>query len=190
LVITAGVVAAVCIWLDPIDTLKVMIGLGFIIFIHELGHFVAAKWCDVHVRTFSIGFGPAVPFCSHKWGETTYMVGIIPLGGYVSMVGEGETEGSDDEAAEEDPRSFRKKSVGQRMLIISAGVVMNVILGMACFAAAYLHGVPEKPATVDWVESGSAAWQAGMRSGDQITKINNRDNPFFRDVTPAVTSTM
>ena len=93
LIITAVVVGLVIIYLDPIDTLKVMIGLGLVIFIHELGHFLAAKWCDVHVRTFSIGFGPAVPFCSYKWGETTYMVGIIPLGGYVSMVGEGDTRG-------------------------------------------------------------------------------------------------
>ena len=108
LIITAVVVALVIIYLDPIDTLKVIIGLGLVIFIHELGHFLAAKWCDVHVKTFSIGFGPAVPFCSYKWGETTYMVGIIPLGGYVAMVGEGDNAA--DEDAEEDPRSFRKKT--------------------------------------------------------------------------------
>ncbi len=159
LLITAVVIALVIIYLDPIDTLKVVIGLGLVIFIHELGHFLAAKWCDVHVKTFCIGFGPAVPFCSYKWGETTYMVGIIPLGGYVKMVGEGDNAGEED--AEEDPRSFRKKTVGQRMLIISAGVIMNIILGMACFVAAYLHGVQEKPATVGWVESGGAAWRAG-----------------------------
>ncbi|MBN9119572.1 MAG: RIP metalloprotease RseP [Planctomycetes bacterium] len=183
LVISAVLVALDVIFLDPIDTLKVVVGLGFIIFIHELGHFLAAKWCDVHVRTFSIGFGPAVPFCSYKWGETTYMIGIIPLGGYVAMVGENE-----EEEGEEDPRSFRKKTVGQRMLIISAGVVMNVILGLACFTAAYLHGVQEKPATVGYVESGGAAWRAGMRTGDHITKIGSRDNPYFDDLRPIVMS--
>lgn len=187
LVLTVGAVAAVCTWLDPIDTLKVVVGLGFIIFIHELGHFVAAKWCDVHVRTFSVGFGPAVPFCSYKWGETTYMVGIIPLGGYVQMVGEGET-GEGEEEGEEDPRSFKKKSVGQRMLIISAGVVMNVLFGMACFVAAYLHGVKEKPATVGTVESGGAAWRAGMRSDSHILKVANRENPTFDDLRPIVMS--
>ena len=183
LVITAGVVAAVCVWLDPIDTLKVVIGLGLVIFIHELGHFVAAKWCDVHVRTFSIGFGPAVPFCSYKYGETTYMIGIIPLGGYVAMVGENE-----EEEGEEDPRSFRRKSVGQRMVIISAGVVMNVLLGMGCFVAAYLHGIQETPATVGHVEGGGAAWRAGMRSGDHITVIDTRENPYFNDLKPIVMS--
>lgn len=183
LVITAIVVTLVCVYLDPIDTLKVVLGLGFIIFIHELGHFLAAKWCDVHVRTFSIGFGPAVPFCSYKWGETTYMVGIIPLGGYVAMVGENE-----EEEGEEDPRSFRKKSVGQRMVIISAGVVMNVIFGLACFTAAYLHGVQEKPATIGYIESGGAAWRAGMRTDDHITKIGSRAHPYFDDLRPIVMS--
>ena len=104
---------------------KVVLGLGFIIFIHELGHFLAAKWCDVHVRTFSIGFGPAVPFCSYKWGETTYMVGVIPLGGYVEMVGQTDGPESENDADhDDDPRSFRRKTVGQRMLIISAGVIL------------------------------------------------------------------
>jgi regulator of sigma E protease len=188
LVITAVVVGLVVAYLDPIDTLKVIVGLGLVIFIHELGHFLAAKWCDVHVRTFSIGFGPAVPFCSYKWGETTYMVGIIPLGGYVSMVGEGEAAG--DEEAEEDPRSFRKKSVGQRMIIISAGVIMNVILGMACFVAAYMHGVQEKPATVAYIESGGAAWRAGIHTNDDIVRIDGRNNPFFNDIRPIVMSTL
>ena len=183
LVITAGVIAAVCYWLDPIDTLKVVIGLGLVIFIHELGHFVAAKWCDVHVRTFSIGFGPAVPFCSYKYGETTYMIGIIPLGGYVAMVGENE-----EEEGEEDPRSFRRKSVGQRMVIISAGVVMNIILGMGCFVAAYLHGVQETPATVGYIEGGGAAWRAGMRTGDRVTNIDGREDPYFNDLKPIVMS--
>ena len=192
LVITAVVVALVCVYLDPLDTLKVVLGLGLVIFIHELGHFVAAKWCDVHVKTFSIGFGPAVPFCSHKWGETTYMVGIIPLGGYVSMVGEGTGESvgpdADPEEEENDPRSFKQKSVGQRMLIISAGVIMNVILGMGCFMAAYLHGVREEPATVGSVASGSAAWRAGVRTDGDIKKIGSRENPVFKDLRPIVMS--
>ena len=191
LVVTAAVVGLVVWKLDPVDTVKVALGLGFIIFIHELGHFLAAKWCDVHVKTFSIGFGPAVPFCSYKWGETTYMVGIIPLGGYVSMVGEGTGESTPDGDPDDDdtdPRSFKNKRVGQRMLIISAGVVMNIILGMACFVAAYLHGVREKPATVAYVETGSAAWRAGMRTGDHITRIAGRDRPFFDDLSPVVMS--
>ncbi|MGH7225493.1 MAG: site-2 protease family protein, partial [Gemmataceae bacterium] len=85
---------------------KVVLGLGFVIFIHALGHFLAAKWCDVHVQTFSIGFGPALPGCSFQRGETTYKISVLPLGGYVNMVGEG-LEGEEDE---DYPRSFKNKS--------------------------------------------------------------------------------
>ncbi|HEX4610798.1 MAG TPA: site-2 protease family protein, partial [Urbifossiella sp.] len=193
LLITAGIIGLVLWKLDPVDTVKVVLGLGFIIFIHELGHFLAAKWCDVHVKTFSIGFGPAVPFCSYRWGETTYMLGIIPLGGYVSMVGEGTGESTPDGDPDDDdtdPRSFKNKPVGQRMLIISAGVIMNFILGMACFVTAYLHGVSEMPATAGVVESGGAAWRAGIRTGDDITRIGSRENPFFEDIRPVVMSTL
>src|SRR5205823_4760268 len=62
-----------------------LVGLGFLIFVHELGHFLAAKWCDVHVQTFSIGFGPALPGCTFRRGETTYKLAVFPLGGYVNM---------------------------------------------------------------------------------------------------------
>src|SRR5205807_6438283 len=94
-----------------------------------------------------------------------------------------------DDDAEEDPRSFKKKSVWNRMVIISAGVVMNVILGLLCFAAAYMHGVQEKPAVVGWVETGSAAWRGGLRTGDEITQIGSRRDPFFDDIRPIVMST-
>lgn len=187
LVVTVVACALVVRYLDPVGALLVVFGLGLVIFIHELGHFLAAKWCDVHVSTFSIGFGPAVPFCSYKWGETTYMVGIIPLGGYVKMVGEGEDAEPEDE--DTDPRSFRRKTVGQRMLIISAGVVMNIILGFACFIAAYLHGVQEIPGVVGRVESGGGAWRAGIRTDDELVQLGGMANPSFKDIPPLVMST-
>lgn len=191
LAVTAVVAALVVVYLDVVDTVKVVIGLGLVVFIHELGHFLAAKWCDVHVKTFSIGFGPAVPFCSYKWGETTYMVGVIPLGGYVSMVGEGTGESTPDGDPDDDdgdPRSFKNKPVGARMLIISAGVIMNIILGLGCFAAAYLHGVREEPAVAGTVSSGSAAWRAGLRSGDDIVQIGDRSNPTFKELKTIIIS--
>ena len=148
-----------------------VLGLGLVIFIHELGHFLAAKFCDVHVETFSIGFGKAMPGCQFRRGETTYKVGWIPLGGYVKMVGEGEN--ADTEEADEDPRSFKNKPVWQRMVIISAGVVMNLILGCVCFMVAYSHGVEETPAVVGAVAVGSPAWQDDVRAGDQIVQIDD-----------------
>lgn len=162
---------------------KVLLGLGFVIFFHELGHFLVAKWCDVHVQTFSIGFGPAVPGCSFRWGETLYKVALFPLGGYVKMVGEGADE--DDNA--DDPRSFKKKSVGQRMAIISAGVIMNVILAGICFSVVYeLHGVKRPPAEVAAVEAGAPAWQKGIPTGSRIERIEDVERPYFDDLQPII----
>jgi regulator of sigma E protease len=166
------------------DILKVALGLGLVILVHELGHFLAAKWCDVHVETFSIFFGKPLPGLRFKYGETTYKIGWIPLGGYVKMVGEGES--ADSEEAEEDPRSFKNKSVGQRMLIISAGVIMNIILAGICFVAAYSHGVEEKPPVIGAVEAGSPSWQAGIHSGDIIKEIDRLKRPMFDDIRPIV----
>src|SRR5262249_48126189 len=126
---------------------KMAVGLGFVIFVHELGHFLVAKWCDVHVTTFSIGFGPALPGWMFKWGETTYMLALFPLGGYVQMVGQVDGDESDDPDTKEDPRSYKNKTVWQRMAIISAGVVMNVILAFIAFIIVYTHGV-ERPSAV------------------------------------------
>jgi len=161
---------------DSIDKLlaglKVAVGLGVVIFIHELGHFVAAKLCDVHVETFSIGFGP--PFlglCAFKRGETTYKLAWFPLGGYVKMLGEGETE----EGSEDDPRSFKNKPVWQRMVIISAGVAMNVLLAVACFIFVYMtHGVNQRRGVIGHVEPGGAAWKKGLTPGTYIAKINGK----------------
>ena len=90
----------VVIWkdLNISNTLIVVVGLGLVVFLHELGHFMAAKFCDVHVEAFSIGFGKAIPGCHFKYGETTYKIGYIPLGGYVKMVGEGDN--ADDGGAD------------------------------------------------------------------------------------------
>jgi regulator of sigma E protease len=157
---------------------KVAIGLGLVVFIHELGHFAVAKWCDVYVETFSIGFGPALPGCSFQWGETTYKIALFPLGGYVKMLGEG-TEAEEDE---DNPRSFKNKTVGQRMAIISAGVIMNALLACICFVITYLHGVEQRPALVDTVDAGSPAWRKGLRSGDTIERIGSEENPYFTDM--------
>lgn len=156
---------------------KVVIGLGFVIFIHELGHFLAAKWCDVHVQTFSVGFGPALPGCSYQRGETTYKIGVLPLGGYVNMIGEG-LENDEDENY---PRSFKNKSVGQRMLIISAGVIMNVLLGCVLFIVVYYyHGIMEKPAVVGRVDAAGALWHKGIRSGALISNLDGIPDPTFK----------
>ena len=195
-VFVIAVIVLICRFLHPLDVLLAGLGLSLIIFLHELGHFLAAKWCDVHVKTFSIGFGPALPFCSFKKGETTYKLAMIPLGGFVAMVGEqdehGDTVEPEDEdptQVNEDPRSLKNKSVWQRMLIISAGVIMNLILGAICFIIAYMHGVKETPA----IASDVSTWHRRLASrnapGSVIQQIDSRVNPDFTDLRVATTST-
>lgn len=168
---------------------KVAIGLGLVIFIHELGHFLVAKWCDVHVTTFSIGFGPALPGCSWQWGETTYKLALFPLGGYVQMVGQVDGDESSDDS-EEDPRSYKNKSVWQRMAIISAGVIMNVILAIVCFIAVFSGpGKDRKAAVVAALDPGGPAWGARIRSGSVIHQIDDIHDPYFEDLMIRVMTT-
>lgn len=185
-----GILVAVFVWVyrsygweGVPGVLLTIFGIGFIIFIHELGHFAVAKWCDVHVMTFSIGFGPAIPGCSFKRGETTYKLSLLPLGGYVNMVG----EGSDADENEDYPRSFKNKTVGQRMAIISAGVIMNVILGAICFIFVYrAHGVERPVGVIGGVDPGGVAWTEDVRPGWKLIKIGDIENPMFDDLQHAV----
>jgi regulator of sigma E protease len=152
-----------------INILKVALGLGFVIFIHELGHFLLAKWNGVKVEKFSIGFGPTL--FGFKKGETEYVIAAIPLGGFVKMLGEGPEEEANKSS---DPRAYPNKSVSARMAIISAGVIMNLILGLACFVYAYGQGMEEIPTTIGSVMPGAPAYVAGMRAGDEIVGIDGR----------------
>lgn len=186
LAIALGAVAFLCWKFDPEAVFKVAVGLSFVIFIHELGHFLAAKWCDVHVTAFSIGFGPAIPGCWFKWGETVYKFALLPLGGYVQMVGQVDgDEGSD--GSEDDPRSYRNKGVGQRMLIISAGVIMNVILAFICFIIVYrVNGKDRTAAVIDTIDTHAPAFRHGIRTGTVVEQIGSRQKPTFEDLMTSV----
>jgi regulator of sigma E protease len=165
---------------------KAALGLGFVIFIHELGHFLVAKWCDVHVQTFSIGFGPALPGCSIQWGETTYKLALFPLGGYVQMVGQVDGHEESD-GSEDDPRSYKNKTVWQRMAIISAGVIMNAILAVVCFILVFQGpGKDRKAAIVNVVDSGAPAFIQGLPTGAVITRIGDVEHPYFEDLMAVV----
>jgi len=118
------------------------------------------------------------PGCSFQRGETTYKLAVLPLGGYVNMVGEG-LETDEDENY---PRSFKNKTVGQRMLIISAGVIMNVLLSCVLFIVVYYHGVPKRPAVVGRVDAGGAMWQKGIPSGSLITNLDGISDPTFENL--------
>jgi len=162
--------------------LYVALGLGLVIFFHELGHFAVAKWCGVFVERFSIGFGPIL--CSFKKGDTEYALSLIPFGGYVKMLGQDDMDPSQltTEEIAQDPRAYSSKNVPQRMGIISAGVIMNVITGMLFFGLAFRFGVESSPAQVGHAVVGKPAWEKGIRSGDTFTRINGRDTKSFQDI--------
>ncbi len=186
---------------------KVALGIGFVIFVHELGHFAAAKTFGVKCEKFYVGFDPPIQIGPIKfprtlgkftYGETEYGIGIIPLGGYVKMLGqdddprklEEENErirvesGEDDAEAKLDPRSFPAQPVWQRMIIISAGVVMNVITGVIFAAIAFGYGVSYTPAIVGGVTPGGPAWQAGIEPGGQVLSVADyhAKNMHFREM--------
>ena len=192
-------------------------GLGFVIFVHELGHFLVAKLCGVKCEKFYIGFDPPLKIgigkysirlpsalCKKQWGETEYGIGIIPLGGYVKMLGqddnpsheaekirEARETSEEGEAGEEksanyltDPRSYVSQTVPERMAIISAGVIMNLIFAwiFATIAFSPSFGVPYIRCDVASVMPGEAAYQAGIQPGDRIVEINGVKKPRFKDL--------
>lgn len=224
----------------------VAVGIGLVIFVHELGHFLAAKACGVKVEKFYVGFdtpswslfGLPMPgrICAFQHGETEYGIGIIPLGGYVKMLGQDDNPtraaeeaertrirsdsqpdnvAADKDAAAEapvagaeqssamspsqqdaprraasgaaadadrddfvlDPRSYTAKTVPQRMLIISAGIIMNLIFAVIFAAIAYRAGVLYLPAQIGKVAMGDPAWAAGVQPGDKVLQIGRSGGP-------------
>ena len=231
---------------------SVAVGLGLVIFVHELGHFVAAKACGVKCEKFYIGFdipikiGPvALPttLCKFRWGETEYGVGILPLGGYVKMLGQDDNpsrqaeenerikvrkkqsdtqeqsavvssvdsktereapvdsedaaaetakvENGQEEEVELDPRSYPARPVWQRMIIISAGVIMNLVFAVVFAAIAYRMGVSYTPCIIGGTAPGSPAHACGINPGDKILQIGRDERPdehlrFYKDLLPNV----
>jgi regulator of sigma E protease len=154
--------------------------LGVIVVIHELGHFVVAKFFKIRVETFSVGFGPRI--VGFRYGDTDYRVSAFPLGGYVRMAGENPTDtvtGAPDE--------FLSKPKWQRFLVAAAGPAMNIILAVALLTGLFMYGteVPafsEGTAIVGLVEEGSPAAAAGIQSNDRIVAIDGKQEPNWEEV--------
>jgi regulator of sigma E protease len=149
--------------------------LGFMILIHEFGHYAVAKWLGVRVEVFSIGFGKRL--IGFRKGETDYRIAAIPLGGYVKMSGENPMDERTD-----DPREFLNHSRWHRFLIAVAGPVMNILLAVFLLTTVYMvhYEYPvylDKPAVVQGVRKDSPAARAGIQAGDRIVKIEGVDNP-------------
>jgi regulator of sigma E protease len=149
--------------------LTAIVVLGVLIFVHELGHFLVAKRAGVGVLKFSLGFGPKL--VGVKRGETEYLVSALPLGGYVKMVGEDPTDQSPE--AGDPRRSFAKKSVGVRALIILAGPLANYLLPVLIFWAVFaVVGQSYYPPVIGSPDPGSPAAAAGLQAGDRIEAVD------------------
>lgn len=157
------------------NVLMVIVGIGMLIFVHELGHFLVAKRVGVRVFAFSLGFGPAI--LKKKVGETEYRLSLLPLGGYVKLAGESPNE--DNTGADWE---FMSKSPRQRAAVLSAGVLLNAVLAFLAFIAAFRIGVPFISAKIGEVQPGWPAWEAGLEEGDKIIQVNNNTDPDFEDI--------
>lgn len=155
--------------------------LGILIFVHELGHFLVARWCGVRVEVFSLGFGKKL--LTYKKGDTTYALSMIPLGGYVKMFGEQNGEGL---SAEDKKVSFTHKNVWQRIAIVLAGPLMNFFFAILVFFVVALIGEDAKIPVLGDVTKDSPAYTAGFRSGDQILTINQTPITTWEDVQNAL----
>nr|WP_295901049.1 RIP metalloprotease RseP [uncultured Bdellovibrio sp.] len=150
--------------------------LGILIFVHELGHFLVARWCGVRVEVFSLGFGKKL--LKYKKGDTVYALSMIPLGGYVKMFG----EQPGDHIAEEDKKySFTHKNVWQRIAVVLAGPLMNFFFAIVIFFAVALIGEDAKTPVTGDIAASSPAYAAGFRSGDKIVSINEKPVTTWED---------
>lgn len=155
-----------------ISAVKIIFLLGFLIFIHESGHFIVAKLCKVRVNEFAIGFGPTI--WKKQGKETKYALRLIPLGGFISM--EGEEHASNEEG------SFSKASIPRRIAIVAAGAIVNITFGLIVYFILISTSGVYISNEVDSTIQGYVAEQLGIRQGDKIVEIDNNKIKNKRDI--------
>jgi len=153
--------------------------LGVLVFFHEAGHFLTAKWVGVRVKTFSLGFPPKL--VGRKWGETEYVIGLLPIGGYVKMAGDNPAESSGD------PAEFLSRSKWERLAIGFAGPFANLVLAVVILTVLFMVGLErpaglEDPPVVRYVAQDSPAGRAGLAQGDRILEIGGSKTETWKDV--------
>ncbi len=176
---TAGV------WGETIvPVLLMVIGFGLVIFFHELGHFLACKAVGITVERFAIGFGPSL--FSFVWKGTDYCIKILPLGGYVKMLGQEDFKPLEEDEVG-DPNAYNNKPIWARMVVISAGVVMNIIMAATLFVVVFMVGINFSPPVVGDVTPGfpgsqvKTPWDVdadkpgGLKPGDRIVELDGRE---------------
>lgn len=159
-----------------LSTIKIIFLLGFLIFIHELGHFTVARLCKVRVNEFAIGFGPTI--WKKQGKETKYALRLIPLGGFVSM--EGEEERSEEEG------SFSKASIPKRITIVAAGAIVNIIFAVIVYFILVASSGTYVSNIVNTTIEGYPAQEIGIQSGDKIVQVNEEKINNLYDLNEAL----
>ncbi len=200
--------------ISGLNLVLVILGFGLLILVHELGHYLAARWAGIRTDNFSIGMGPALlswrrglgfrlgsgrnelckrfdaartvdisdeALASAGLGETEWTLRAIPVGGFVQMLGQDDAKPS--QKALGHPRSYRSAPIGKRMVVISAGVFMNGVLGLLLFMIAFMAGVGAEAPWVGGVQPGSPAERAGIMAGDRVESIDGKPTTTFTDIT-------
>lgn len=152
--------------------------LGVLVFVHESGHFLVAKWVGVRVKVFSLGFPPKI--IGRTWGDTEYRIGALPLGGYVKMAGDNPMEATGD------PEEFMSRSKWERLAILVAGPLMNLVLAIIILTVLFMVGIErpaglDDPAVVRFVAEDSPASHGGLVTGDQIVAIGGTPTASWSD---------
>jgi regulator of sigma E protease len=155
-----------------------IVALGVLIVVHEYGHYLAARLCNVRVLRFSVGFGR--PIATWRFGRdaTEWSIAAIPFGGYVKMLDEREAPVTAAEAH----RAFNRQGVGRRFLIVSAGPAFNFLFAIAVYAALYMYGLPEARPVIAAPPAGTLAHSAGLNGGDTVRSIDGETIATWQDL--------
>ena len=181
--------------------LPFVIALTILVFVHEMGHYSVARFCDVRVEVFSIGFGPEI-FGWNDKANTRWKICMIPLGGYVKMFGEGEEISEDNDDSRKDQKlsdeekavSFQYKTLLQRSAIVFAGPLINFLFAIIAFAGIFMTvGLPNSNsdqliAKIGKLSAGAPAVSAGLKVGDQIIEIDTKKVVYFSDLQEIIKS--
>ncbi len=155
-----------------------IVALGIMIVVHEYGHYLVARLCDVKVLRFSVGFGRPLALWRRGADRTEWVIAAIPFGGYVKMLDEREGEVAEHEAH----RAFNRQGLAKRAAIVVAGPVFNLIFASIVYAGLFMVGLPELRPMLDAPAAGSAAAQAGVQRGDVIRRVDGREVLTWEDV--------
>jgi regulator of sigma E protease len=161
--------------------LAFFVALGTLIIIHELGHYLVARWCGVKVLRFSVGMGKVI--FSRRFGadQTEWALSVLPLGGYVKML-----DAREQDVGKLPPqdlaREFTRQSVWRRIAIVAAGPLANFLLAILLFAGLYMHGIAEPASKIGAPASATTAYSAGLRGGDSIASVNGNATPVWSDL--------